>query len=330
MRLDHLRRREVITLIGGAVVTWPLAARAQQPAKLRTVGFVGAATPSAWGHWVAAFVQRLHELGWIEGRTVAIEYRWAEGRSERYTEIAAEFVRLKVDVIVTSGSAVLAAKQATRVIPIVFAVAGDPLGSGFVASLARPGGNVTGLSNQAPDLAGKRLELLREVLPSLRQLAIMANVGYPAAVLEMREVEATARTLGLVVDTLEIRHPEDIAPAFKALKSGAQALYVCTDSLVSANHARINTLALGAGLPTIHAARESLEGGGLLSYGPNYPALFRRAGDFVDKILRGAKPADIPVEQPTRFDLVINLTTAKALGLTVPPMLLARADEVIE
>ena len=276
-------------------------------------------------------MQRLRELGWIEGRTVAIEYRWAEGRSERFAEIAAEFVRLKVDVIVTAGTAaVVAAKQATSVIPIVFAAAGDPVGTGLVASLARPGGNVTGLSNQSADLAGKRLELLREVVPGLRRLAIMANVGNPIGVLEMGEVQAAARTLGLEVVTLEIRRAEDIAPAFEALKGRADALYVVTDPLVNTNRIRINTLALGARLPTMHGIREYVEAGGLMSYGPNFPDLFRRAADYVDKILRGAKPADIPVEQPTKFDLVINLTTAKALGLDVPPTLLARADEVIE
>ena len=223
-----MRRREFITLLGGAAAAWPLAARAQQPGKLPTIGFLGTSTPSARSRWTAAFVQRLRELGWIEGRTVAIEYRWAEGRSERFAEIAAEFVRLKVDVIVTSGTAaVVAAKQATSVIPIVFAVAGDPVGTGLVASLARPGGNVTGLSIQATDLAGKRLELLREVVPGLRRLAIMANVGNPDAVLEMGEVQTTARTLGLEVVTLEIRRAEDIAPAIEALKGRADALYVC-------------------------------------------------------------------------------------------------------
>jgi putative ABC transport system substrate-binding protein len=325
-----MRRREFIALLGGAAAVWPLAARAQQPGKLPTVGFLGVSTPSAWSHWVAAFGQRLRELGWIEGRTVAIEVRWAEGRGERFTEIAAEFVRLKVDVIVTAGSAVAAAKQATSVIPIVFAVANDPVGSGLVASLARPGGNVTGLSLQASDLAGKRLELLREVLPGLRRLAIMGNAGYAASMLEIGEVQAAARVLGLDIDVLEIRRAEDIAPAFGALKSGAQALYVCADALANANRTRINTLALGARLPTMHGLRDYLEAGGLMSYGPNVPDLFRRAGDYVDKILRGTKPGDLPVEQPTKFELVFNLITAKALGLTLSPMLLARADEVIE
>ena len=322
-------RRELLAALGGAAAAWPLVARAQQP-KLPTIGLLGAATPATWGLFVAAFVRRLLELGWIEGRTIAIEYRWAEGRGERFAEIAAEFVRLNVDVIVTVGGAVLAAKQATSLIPIVFAAAADPVGSGLVASLARPGGNVTGLSSQFTDLAGKRLELLREMVPSLRRLAIMANAGYPAAVLEMAEVQATTRTLGLDVVTLELRRAEDIAPAFEALKGRAEALYVCAESLVTTNRVRINTLALAARLPTMHSIREYVEAGGLMSYGPNFPDLWRRAGDLVDKILRGAKPADIPVEQPTKFDLIINLTTAKALGLDVPPTLLARADEVIE
>jgi putative tryptophan/tyrosine transport system substrate-binding protein len=317
-------------LLGGAVAS-PIAARAQQPAKLPIIGFLGAATPSARSQWVAAFVQRLHELGWIEGRTVAIEYRWAEGRSERFAEIAAEFVRLKVDVIVTYATPpVIAAKEATAVIPIVSAVMGDPVGTGLVASLARPGGNVTGLSNQTADLAGKRLELLREFVPGLRRLAVLANVSNPTTVLEMGEVQAAARALGLDVVTLEIRRPEDIAPAFETLKGRAQALYVAGDPLVLVHRVRINTLALVARLPATYNQREYVEAGGLMSYAPNFPDLFRRAADFVDKILRGAKPADLPVEQPTKLDLVLNLTTARALGLTIPEAFLLRADEVIE
>jgi putative tryptophan/tyrosine transport system substrate-binding protein len=323
----RIRRREFIV----SAAAWPLTVRAQQPAKLPTIGFLGQSTRSAASEWVAAFVQRLRELGWIENRTVAIDYRWAEGRDEQFADIAAEFVRLKVDVIVTSGTqVVLASKQATSVIPIIFATAGDPVGNNLVASLARPGGNVTGLSNQMADTDGKRLELLREVLPSLRRLAIMTNIGNPAAVLETAAVQAMARTLGLEVDTLEIRRAEDIAPAFEALKGRAEALYVIPDALVSTNRVRINTLVLAARLPTMHGERDYVEAGGLMSYGPNFPNQFRRAADYVDKILRGAKPADIPVEQPTKFDLVINLTTAKALGLTIPESFLLRADEVID
>jgi ABC-type uncharacterized transport system substrate-binding protein len=325
-----MRRRQIITLLGGAAAVWPLAARAQQAGKLPIIGLLGASNPSDWSRWVAAFVQRLGELGWNEGRTIAIEYRWAEGRSERYPEIAAEFVRRKVDVIVTVGSAVAAAKQATSVIPIVFAVANDPLGTGLVASLSRPGGNVTGLSVVAPELAGKRVQLLREVIPGLRRLAIMGNADYPAAVLEMNEMQRAARTLSLDVTRLEIRRAEDIWPAMAALKGSAGALYSCADSLISANHARINAFALAVQLPTLHYTRDHVEPDGLMSYGPNYPDLFRRAADFVDKILRGAKAADIPVEQPTKFELVVNIKVAKALGLTLPEAFLLRADELIE
>jgi putative ABC transport system substrate-binding protein len=212
----------------------------------------------------------------------------------------------------------------------VFAVANDPVGSGLVASLARPGGNVTGLSVQSPDLVGKRLDLLREVLPGLHRLAIMANVDYPAALLEMREVQEAGRLLGFDVHAFEIRRAEDIAPALEEIRGRADALYVCTDALVATHRVRINTIANAARLATMHSAREYVAVGGLISYGPSYRDLFRRAANYVDKILRGANPANLPIEQPTRFDLVINLTTAKALGLEIPPTLLARADEVIE
>jgi len=325
-----LRRRRLLTLIGGMAAAWPLMARAQQR-KLLTIGFLGASTPSAWSDRVSAFAQGLRELGWTEGHNVAIEYRWAEGRTERFVEIAAEFVRLNVNIIVAAGTpAIFAAKQATSVLPVVFVGAGDPVGAGLVASLARPGGNITGLSSQQTDTVGKRLELLREVVPSLRGLAIMGNADNPANVLEMREVQAVSRTLGLQADAMEIRHTRDIDAAFDAVKGGIDALYVTADPLIIANRIRINTFALGARLPTMHASREYVEAAGLMAYGTNFPALFRRATDHVDKILRGTKPADIPVEQPTKFDLVINLITAKALRLTIPPTLLARADEVIE
>ena len=305
--------------------------QARQAGKPLTIGFLGPTTPSSQSQHVAAFSQRLRELGWIEGRTITIEVRWAEGRSERFAEIAAEFVRLKVDVIVTQTTpAVLAAKQATSVIPIVFATAGDPVGTGVVASLARPGGNITGLSSQATDTAGKRVGLLREVVPGLRRLAILGNIGNPFSVLEIAEVQAAARTLGVEVATFEIRRAEDIVPVFELLKSRAEALYVSADPLVTTNRVRINTLALGARLPTMSAFREYVEAGGLMSYGPNFPDMYRRAADLVDKILRGATPADLPIEQPTKFDLVVNMITAKALGLDVPPTVLARADEVIE
>jgi len=298
---------------------------------LPTIGYLGSGALATDSQRMAAFVQRLRELGWIEGRTVVIDYRWAEGRSERVADIAAEFVQDKVDLIFATGTeAALAAKKATALIPIVFPVAGDPLGSGMVASLARPGGNVTGLSNLAADLAAKRLEILRDVFPGLNRLAIMANVSSPGSVLEMDEFQEAARALRLEVIPLEIRRTEDIAPAIESLKGRVEALYVVGDPLANLNRVRINTFALVARLPTIYVQREYVEAGGLMSYGPNYAALFRRAADYVDKILRGAKPADLPVEQPTQFDLVINLVTARALGLTVPPTLLVRADEVIE
>ena len=322
-------RREFITLLGGAAA-WPLAARAQQPGKLPTIGFLGGAT---WeSQWAATFVQRLHELGWTEGRTVAIEYRWTEGRNERAAEIAAEFVRLKVDVIVTySTPPTLAAKQATSAIPIVFAAAGDPVGAGLVANLARPGGNVTGLSLLSTDLGGKRIELLREVVPGLRRLAILGNVGNPLVVLEMGEVQAAARTLALdVVTSSEIRKAEDIMPALEGFKGRADALFVVLDPLISNNRLPIATFALGARLPTMHGLRELVEAGGLMSYGANFPDLFRRTAGLVDKILRGVHVTEIPVEQPTKFDLVVNLTTAKVLGLAIPDSFLIRANEVIE
>jgi ABC-type uncharacterized transport system substrate-binding protein len=323
-----MQRREFIGLIGGVAASWPLAARAQQ---LPTIGLLGANSSSTQRQWTEAFVQRLRELGWIEGSTVAIEVRWAEGSSERYSEIAAEFVRLKVSVIVTSGtSAVVAAKQSTPGIPIIFATAGDPVGNGLVASLARPGGNVTGLSIQSPDLAGKRLELLREVVPSLRRLAFMVNVGSPGAGAETGEVQAAARMLGLEVDTLEIRRPEDIALVFATLKGDVGALYVLAEPLTTSNGPQIGALALAARLPTMYGNEANVQVGGLMSYAPRFPDLWRRAADYVDKILRGAKAGDLPVEQPTKFDLVINLKTAKALGLDIPATLLARADEVIE
>jgi len=321
-------RRDFITLLGGAAA-WPMGARAQQPGKLPTIGFLGA-DASAFSPWTAAFVAHLRELGWIENRNIAIEYRWSEGRTERYAEIAAEFVRLKVDVIVTVGSAVPTVVQVTTAIPIVFAVAIDPVGNGLVASLAKPGGNVTGLSLQAAHLAGKRLELLREVVPQLRRLAIIFNAGNAQPVLEMRETEAAARTLGIEVVPLEIRRVADFSPAFQAFRGNADALYVAIDQLMVANLMRILTLALGARLPTIFSTRDFVRGGGFMSYGPSYTERFARAADYVDKILRGAKPGEIPVEQPTKFELVVNLITAQALGLEVPPTLLARADEVIE
>src|SRR5215510_4504849 len=291
----HIRRRELILTLGGVAAAWPLAAHAQPSGKLATIGFLGGGTEPGTRTWLAALVQRLRELGWIEGRTVAIEVRWAEGHFDRFADIAAEFIRLKVDVIVTAGPPVFAAKQATSVIPIVFATVADPLGSGLVASLARPGGNVTGLSLTSPELAGKRLELLRELVPRLRRLAILANADYPPAMRELDEIETSAHTLGVETIALKIRKAADIAPAFETLKGRAEAIYVVAEPLTSVNQVRINSFALAARLPTMHGVGEHVETGGTMSYAPNFPSLYRRAGDFVDKILRGTKPADIPV-----------------------------------
>jgi putative tryptophan/tyrosine transport system substrate-binding protein len=323
-----VRRRAFVAALGGAIA-WPVAANAQQAGRLPIIGFLGA-DPTLFAPWAAAFVARLRELGWIDGRNVAIEYRWSEGRTERYGEIAAEFVSKKVDVIVTVGSAVPSVRQATTTIPIVFAVAIDPVRSGLVASLAQPGGNVTGLSLQAANLAGKRLEVLRELIPQLRRLAIIFNGGNSQTVLEMSDTEAAARELNFNVALLEVRSMQDIAPVFEKLNSQADALYVVVDQLIVTNYNRILTFALSARLPMVYGTRDFVRSGGLMSYGPSYVDLFRRTGDYVHRILQGAKPGDMPVEQPTRFELVLNLTTARALGLRVSEKFLLRVDEVIE
>jgi len=326
-----MRRRQFICIVGGAAGTWPLLARAQQPAKLPTIGFLGTSTSAAWGPWIAAFMQRLRELGWIEGRTIAFEVRWAEGDTERFESIAAELVRLKVDVMVTSVAAGPAAKRMTSAIPIVFMLAPDPVGTGIVASLARPGNNVTGLSNQSRDLAGKRLELLREVIPDLRSLAVLVNIANaPGGGAEMAAVKAAARTLDLEIITLEVRRAEEIELVLETLNGKAGAVYVVQDPLFIATRDRISASTLSARLPTMNAAREFVEAGGLMSYGASFPDIFRRAADYVDKILKGAKPGDLPIEQPTKFEVVLNQKTARTLGLTLSPTLLTRADEVIE
>jgi putative ABC transport system substrate-binding protein len=324
-----MRRREVITLLAGTA-GWPLTTRAQATT-VPTVGFLGPTAAQAWTAWTKAFVDRFAELGWVDGRTVKIIYRWANGQTERATELAEELVALKVDLIVTSGSATRPAMKATSQIPIVFALASEPVATGYVASLARPGGNVTGLSLEAPDLGGKRLGFLRQVAPSARRLAVLTDVAYLASTLDLDHVKAAAPALGFDPVPVEIRRAEDIEPAFAGLGDRADAMYVCSaDPLINDNRDRINTLALSARLPTVYAENLYAESGGLISYGPNVSDMFRRAADFADKILKGAKAADIPVEQPTTFDLVVNLKTAKALGLTIPQTLIATADEVIE
>jgi ABC-type uncharacterized transport system substrate-binding protein len=326
---EAMKRREFIALIGGTAAACPIVARAQRLGKVPIIGFLGATTPSVWAPFVTAFVERLRELSWIDGSTAIIEYRWAQGRDELYAEFAAEFVRRKVDVIVTAGTeATLAAKKTTSEVPIVFAAVGDPVGTGIVASLAHPGGNVTGLSNQQADLTGYRLELLHEVIPNIRRVALLGNIASPLILLEMKAAEDAAPKLGLEVFRLGVTKTEDIDSAIESLEGRADALYVCTDPLISTNRVRINILAIGKKLPTMNSFREYVQAGGLISYGPNFPDLFRRAGDFVDKILRGVKPADLPVEQPVKFDLMINATTARVLGLAIPEKILVRASEI--
>jgi putative ABC transport system substrate-binding protein len=322
-----MRRRDFVKAIAGSAALWPLGTRAQT-GKLPTIGFLGTVTPSTWPY--EAFDRRLRELGWIEGKTATIDYRWAAGNAERISAYAAEFVHAKVTVIVTGGNGVAAVKQATSTIPIVFAMAVDPVGSGFVASLSHPGGNVTGLSLQGPDVAGKRLELLREVTPNRRRLGILVNVAYPAAEKELAQVQTAAEALGFNTIVLSIRRTEDIVPAFDRIGDRVDALYLISEALVHSNLAAICALALGAHLPMIYGDAEAARDGALLSYGPSMRDLLRRAADMTNMILYGKKPADIPVEQPTKFELVINLKTAKALGLTVPATLLTLADEVIE
>jgi putative tryptophan/tyrosine transport system substrate-binding protein len=322
-----MERREFIKIVCGLVGTWPIAAHALQGGELRRIGVLGA-DATVWSSWTAAFVTRLRELGWTTGETIDVDYRWAGGSSKRVSDFTAEFLRRNVDVIVTYGGAAAVVQQVTMTIPIVLAVASDP-GAGLFASLARPGGNVTGISIRQSELIGKRLDLLREVMPHLRRLVIMANAGYGMPVLEAQEAKAAAQAHGLEAARLEIWGSEDIAPAFEAIRGKADALYVVSDALIAANRTLITTLALSARLPTMLSYGDYVAAGGLMSYGPNYANLFRQAADMVDKILRGTKPGDIPVEQPSKFELVINLATAKALGITVPESLLANADKVI-
>ena len=309
-----MRRREFITLLGGAVAVLPLAARAQ-PGNLPTIVVLGDRA-SAWNSWDPAFVTELRELGWIDGRTIAIEYRWSEGQPERVAESAAELLGRKVDVIVTYGGAAVILKQAKVSIPIVFALASDPLGVGLVPSLSHPDGNITGLSVQQSESASKRLELLREVVPSLHRLAIVFDGGYPGAVREMGAVEIAARALGLDVAQSATRGVEDFGPAIQALQGHADALYVVETALTSGPE--IPTRALQAKLPTTFATTGAARAGGLMSYGANIPALFQRATKIVDKILRGTKPGDIPVEQPTKFDLVIQSEDREGARLSRP------------
>ena len=322
-----MRRREFIASVGSAVLCTRLA-HAQQ---VRTIGLLGSGSEMSQREWTAAFVQRMAQLGWTEGGNLKISYRWADGRDERYVKLAAELVKSKVDLIVTHNTVpTLVVKQATSSIPIVFATAGDPVGSGIVNSLARPGGNITGLSGQAPDTAGKRIELLRELKPGLERLGVLSEIGNPYAARDVKEVQGAARELNIRVEIAELRPGDQIDAGFDLLKGRSQALYVLPTPLFFSNRVQIANRALAANLPTMYVVREYVQAGGLISYGPNWSSMWRRAADLVAKVLSGVKPGDIPIEQPTQFDLAINARTAKALGLTVPPALLARADEVIE
>ena len=324
------RKLLVFTLALGIFVA-PLAADAQQQGKVTRLGLLVPGTASSFAHRIEPFRQQLRELGYVEARNIFIEYRYAEGRAERFPDLAAELVRLKVDIIVTWGTpASRAAKQATSTIPIVMANVGDAVGAGLVASLARPGGNITGSSYLFPEIVAKRFELLKETLPVTR-VAVLVNPANPVHGLVLKEIEVAARVLALELQHVEVRDPNEFDRAFSAMtKKRADALVVLDDGMFVHHRARIANLALKSRLPTMYGLREEVEAGGLMAYGVNLPDLARRAAVFVDKILKGAKPVDLPVEQPTRFELVVNLKTAKALGLTIPPSVLIRADEVIQ
>src|SRR6516164_8702307 len=317
-----MRRRAFITLIGGAAAAWPFAARAQQGGKKYTIGLFSAAIrlPENAPAWIA-FLGAMRELGWIEGKNVVFEGRYADNRLERLPALAEELLRLNVDVIVGVGTlAPLAAKRATTTIPIVMTAAGDPLGSGLVATLPQPGGNVTGMSLMAPELGGKRLELLKELLPRLARVAVLWNAANPYSARVFKQVQAAGGTLGIEVQSLEMRDPDDYDGAFEvARKQRPDAMITVEDPLTYTYRKRIADFAAGQQLPSLSGLSEFAVAGGLMSYGANNADLFRRAAGYVDKILKGAKPADLPVQQPTEFELVINLKTAKALGVTIPP-----------
>jgi ABC-type uncharacterized transport system substrate-binding protein len=326
-----MKRREFISLLG-AVSAWPLAARAQQVGKVPRVGFMGNSTAALEANLVGPFRDSLRELGYQEGRNIVIEYRWAEGNYERFPALVAELLAMPVDVIVTAGTpATLAVKKATSTVPLVMIAVGDPVGTGIVPILARPGGNITGLSSIAPDLEGKRLELLREVIPKLSHVALFVNPLNPFHAASMRQAFAAAQALGIKLQALEVRTSEELDGAFAAIvREKPDALLILADRVFLHNRKRMMDFATEHRLPSVNAYREVVEAGGLMSYGPSYEDMHRRAADYVDKILKGAKPGDLPVEQPTKFTLILNLKSAKALDVEVPPMLVGRADEVIE
>jgi putative ABC transport system substrate-binding protein len=326
-----MRRREFITLLGGAAVAWPLAADAQQTAKVARIGFLGSTFASNWASRVEAFRSGLRDLGYVEGENIAVEFRWAEERYDRLADLAAELVRLKVDVLVTFGTpGSLVAKRATKTIPIVMVHSGDAVAAGIVASLPRPGGNLTGMTYFVPELMGKRIEWLKELIPRITQVAILVKPDNPFFGPAIRSLENSAKSLNVSLQQFEARAPNDFADAFATMaKDGVDAVVILEDAVFVSNARAIADLAVKHRLSSA-GFNEFAEAGGLIGYGVDFFEMYRRAGGFVDKILKGAKPADIPVEQATKFVAVINLKTAGALGLNVPPMLLARADEVIE
>jgi ABC-type uncharacterized transport system substrate-binding protein len=325
-----MRRREFMLLMGSVAVDASSMAYGQQSAKLPIIGFLVAGTEASHGAWVAAFTQRLSELGWTDGRNIKIEYRWAAGDIPQTKEFAAEFVQQKVDVIVTSAFGVVAAKEATSTIPIVSAAYGDLVSVGIVKSLARPGGNVTGLSIQPIELSSKRLELLREIIPNVRRLAALVNTHLLGLAQEVVAIRTASAKLNIDANVLEIQTAEDIDAAMATLAGHTDALYVFSEPLTNANKDKIIKAATAAKIPTIFGFREFVDAGGLISYGPNFIDLFSRAAEFTDKILRGATPSDLPVQLPVKFDLIINLKAAKALELNISETVLTRADEVIE
>ena len=327
-----MRRREFITLLGGAGVAWPFAARGQQAGKVYRIGILETIPASQNAANLDALRKGLRELGYIEGQNLSIEYSSADGFAERFPELAGELVRLKVDLIVTRGTpAAQAAKNATAAIPVVMAAIGEPLGVGVVAGLARPSGNVTGLSSFTTELAGKRVELVKEMMPGISGVGLLHNMGNPVVPPQWEETQATARTLGLTAELLDVRSEQDVRAAFDAaLRLRVGALLVGLDGLIQSNSQIIIDLAARHRLPAVYSSKEFVAAGGLMTYGISYPDLYFRAASFVDRIFKGAKPGDLPIQTPTKFELAINLKTAKALGLTLPPTLLARADEVIE
>ena len=327
-----MKRREFIILVGASTVVWPLAARAQRSAKVPRVGFLGNSTAALEANLIGPFREGLRELGYEDGRNIVIEYRWAEGRYDRFPALIAELIAAKVDVIVTAGTpASLAVKKATTSIPLVMIAVGEPVETGLVASLARPGGNITGVTSIAPEIEGKRLELLREVVPSVSHIAVLWNAGSPVQVIQERETRAAAQVLGMKMLSLGVRTREQIEEAFATIvRERPHALLVLADRLFLHHRMRIMQFASQQRLPGVHAYRELVEAGGLMSYGPSYADMHRRAAAYVDRILKGTRPADLPVERPAKFVLVVNLKAAKALGLTIPPSVILRADTVIE